>query len=150
MSHTFQVLLLFFVFAAGGPKQEHVDDDEYELCRVKSLNAATGKLELSFPDGFVRRNVDMSTVRFLPNSLTPSDEDAAATAAAAAAAAAAAESSPATTASPVAEPSPEPKSEEADADATAYAAEVGPQLPLPPTSEDRAADEEAKYAFILA
>ena len=46
-------------------------DDEYERCKVKSLDSATGILDLDFGDGFVRKGVSVSEIKFLETSFPP-------------------------------------------------------------------------------
>lgn len=104
------------------------DDDEFEECTVRSIVTSQGLLDLAFADGYVRKRVDVATVR-LPDELTTDGN-------AAAAAGSAIESAEPTAASA--------------ADDVAYFDEVVPTLPSPPTAEALAADEDAKYAFIKA
>jgi len=97
--------------------------DEYEACRVKSLDASSGRLDLDFGDGFVRRNVPVAEVKFLEANLDQAG------------------------ATPALSEYDEKNNPDDDA---AYATEVGPQLPAPPTAAAMAADENAKYTYITA
>ena len=103
--------------------------DEFERCHIKSIDVASGSLELDYGDGFMRKGVPFSDIKFIEGTLEQTSvqvNDLSGDAAAAKPPAAGSE------------------------DEAAYAAEVGPQLPAPPTEAALAADEEAKYAFIKA
>lgn len=109
-------------------------DEEYEQCTVKALDSTTGLMTLSFPDGFLRQNVPVSTVRFLDLKQEVDPPIA-----------------PAVSVSRTKAASSDAANAAADAAADAvYAKEVGPRLPTPPSAEEQAADEDAKYAFVRA
>jgi len=112
------------------PREE--DDDEYEQCTVRSIVSSKGLLELAFPDGFIRKRVDVATVRLPSESQSE-----------------AAEPGIAPPVLPASAPVAAVTSEQQDVD-TAYFDEVVPTLPTPPTADALAADAEAKYAFVKA
>ena len=108
------------------------DDDEFEPCKVRNMYPQQGLVDLTFADGFVRKSVPLSELKFLEAASASTDASAAHEADAKAAEADA------------------KAAEAAAADELAYKAEVQPQLPTPPTKDAMAADEDAKYAYIKA
>lgn len=108
------------------------DDDELEQCTVKALDSSTGLLDLAFGDGFVRKAVSVQAVKIIESNLTPK------------------EAPPMPNIAPAtASASALPPAVDAD-DESAYADEVGPQLPSPPTAAALTETPDAKYDYIKA
>lgn len=103
--------------------EREANDGEWERCQVKSLDGKTGLLSLLFDGGFVRDEVAVSSVNLVDKPVDVSDGGG------------------------YAGGGGEGEATLSDA---AYAEEVGPLLPTPPTTASLQEDEEAKYAFIRA
>jgi tetratricopeptide (TPR) repeat protein len=106
------------------------DDDGLEPCKIKAIDTSSAKVDLAFPDGFVRKGVDVSAIKMETPEADGDGTDA--------------------TAPVQVMPEVAPPAREVGEEEEAYLAEVGPQLPPPPPPASLEADSEVKYAYIKA
>ena len=55
-------------------QREDGDDEEYERCTIRSVNAKAPLLELDFGDGFIRKNVPVEKIKFIGQTKTPASK----------------------------------------------------------------------------